>query len=33
VEGLLMNLVKTKQLDEKTLERLKQRLANKEEQA
>ncbi len=32
VESLLMNLVKTKQLDEKTLERLKQRLANKEEQ-
>ena len=30
VEGLLMNLVKTKQLDEKTLERLKQRIAIKE---
>lgn len=31
VEGLLMNLVKTKQLDEKTLERLKQHIAMKEE--
>ncbi len=33
VEGLLMNLVKTKQLDEKTLERLKQRIAAKKEEA
>jgi predicted transcriptional regulator len=29
VEGLLMNLVKTKQLDEKVLERLKQRIASR----
>jgi len=32
VEGLLMNLVKTKQLDEKTLERLKMQISTPEEE-
>lgn len=32
VEGLLMNLVKTKQLDQKTLERLKREIAMREEE-
>jgi BlaI family penicillinase repressor len=31
VEGLLMNLVKTRQLDDKTLERLKQHISSAEE--
>ena len=33
VEGLLMNLVKTQQLDRKTLERLKRHLASQEEES
>ena len=33
VEGLLMNLIKTEQVDENTLERLKRLIAEKEEKA